>query len=73
MKKEKLILQKNINDVDFPSNIKEKLTNLNINTIKELWNITRKELKEKQFSDNEINQIQIQLQLNGIDLNKKIY
>lgn len=51
----------------------DKLKQKNIFIIKEVWRLTRKELKEKSFNDNEINEIIIRLQLRGLDLNKKKY
>lgn len=45
----------------------------NINTINDLWCLKRKDLKEMNFSSEQINHIIIKMQLNGIDLNKKKY
>ena len=53
--------------------LKEKLFSNKIKTIKELWQLKRKELKQLNFNDHEINDIIIALQLEGLDLNKKIY
>ena len=50
-----------------------KLNEVNINNIKDLWILKRKELKDLNFSDSEINHIRIKLQLCGLDLNKKTY
>jgi len=54
-------------------NIIEKLENKNVKTINDLWVLKRKELKDLDFNDKEINHIRIKLQLWGLDLNKKIY
>ena len=53
--------------------ITNKLKKNNIFLIKDLWYLKRKDLKALDFTDIEINEIIIKLQLNGIDLNKKIY
>lgn len=53
--------------------ITNKLKKNNIFLIKDLWYLKRKDLKTLDFTDIEINEIIIKLQLNGIDLNKKIY
>ena len=42
-------------------------------TINDLWCLKRKDLKDMNFSSEEINHIIIKMQLNGIDLNKKKY
>ena len=53
--------------------LKEKLSLSKIKTIKDLWQIKRKDLKNSTFTDQEINELIIALQLEGLDLNKKIY
>ncbi len=53
--------------------LKEKLSLSKIKTIKELWQLKRKDLKNLTFTDQEINELIIALQLEGLDLNKKIY
>ena len=50
-----------------------KLKNNNINFIKDVWVLKRKDLKNMNFTDKEIKSIIIALQLEGLDLNKKIY
>ena len=45
----------------------------NINTINDLWLLNRKELKNLSLTDKEIKSVIISLQLQGLDLNKKIY
>lgn len=41
--------------------------------IKEIWILKRKDLKDIVLTDKEIKSIVISLQLEGLDLNKKIY
>lgn len=53
--------------------LKEKLSLSKIKTIKDLWQLKRKYLKNLTFTDQEINELIIALQLEGLDLNKKIY
>ena len=48
------------------------MTNVDIK-IRDVWLLKRKDLKEKDFNDNEIKSIIIALELQGLDLNKKIY
>lgn len=50
-----------------------KLNNHKMIKIKDLWTLKRKNLKEFGLSDKEIKDIIIKLQLNSINLNKKIY
>ncbi len=61
---ENLKLSKSINKI---------LKSNNIIYIKDLWTLNRKKLKELGFKDKEIKDIIISLQLQGLDLNKKIY
>lgn len=53
--------------------LKEKLSLSKIKTIKDLWQLKRKDLKNLTFTDQEINELIIALQLERLDLNKKIY
>lgn len=53
--------------------LKEKLSLSKIKTIKDLWQLKRKDLKNSTFTDQEINELIIALQLERLDLNKKIY
>ena len=68
-----MILEKNIDELQLNYKMINKLKEHNIIIIKDLWKMKRKELKQLGFSDNEISQIIIKLQLNAIDLNKRIY
>lgn len=62
-----------IETLEIDTNIISKLHQNNIYNIKDLWNLKRKNLKELGLTDSEIKHITIKLQLNSIDLNKKIY
>lgn len=66
-------LAKAIDSLEIDSNIIQKLNQNNIFEVKDLWNLTRKNLKDLGLTDNEIKHITIKLQLHSIDLNKKIY
>lgn len=50
-----------------------KLKDNNIKIINDVWVLKRKQLKELGLTDKEIKSIIIALQLEGLDLNKKIY
>ena len=69
----KTYLELPIEKLDIKTSTIDKLKLHNILTIKDIWYLKRKNLKDFSLNDNEINQIIIQFQLNGIDLNKKIY
>lgn len=62
-----------IKELNLSSTLTEKLKSLNLNTINDIWLLKRKDLKEKGLTDSEIKNIIIELQLIGLDLNKKIY
>lgn len=66
-------LNDSINKLEVDDKILINLSNHQISSIKDLWSLNRKDLKKMSFSDEEINQLIIKLQLPGIDLNKKIY
>lgn len=66
-------LNQNIKELDLESNILDKLSNHNINTVKDLWKLKRSQLKDFDLNNEEVNQIIIKMQLYGIDLNKKVY
>ena len=68
-----MILEKNIEELQLNNKIINKLKEKNIMIIKDLWKMKRKELKQLGFSDSEISQIIIKLQLHAIDLNKREY
>lgn len=67
------ILNSDISILGLDDNILDKLRLNELNLVNELYCLGRKDLKTLKLSDNEINQIIIKLQLNGFDLNKKIY
>lgn len=66
-------IEDKINKLNLSNNIIDKLISKQIIFIKDIWNMKRKDLKELNFNDNDINAIIIALQLEGLDLNKKIY
>lgn len=68
-----MILEKNIEELQLNNKILNELKEHNILKIGDLWIMKRKELKQLGFSDNEISQIIIKLQLHAIDLNKRVY
>ena len=71
--KKKKILEMNIEELALNNSLTNLLKENNINTIEELWQLKRKDLKEMNVKDSDICQITIKLQLYGLDLNKKIY
>lgn len=60
-----------LDNLKLDKNLITKLKDNNINSIEELWNLNRKELKKLNFNYDEINSISIKLQLKGLNLNKK--
>lgn len=68
-----LSTEENITKLNLSSNLTKKLTSLNLKTIYDIWILKRKDLKEKGLNDSEIKSIIIALELEGLDLNKKIY
>lgn len=66
-------LEKKIDILKLPDDIFNKLKDNNILIVKDLWQLKRSELKKMNFQNEEINVIIIQLQLLGLDLNKKKY
>ena len=69
----KKILDKDISFLELGNDILLKLNNNNIISINDLWMINRMYLKEIGFNNDEIKKIVIQMQLHGIDLNKRVY
>lgn len=57
--------------LELDDKILKKLKKNNINSLEELWNLNIKNLKQLNFSYEEINSIAIKLQLKGLDLNKR--
>lgn len=70
---ESAFLNSSIYALKLNDEIYTKLINNDILTILNLWNLNRKQLKNMNFTDDEINQIIVRMQLHGFDLNKKIY
>ena len=66
-------IEKSIKELDIDNFIIDKLNQNNINYIKDLWNLKRKDLKKFGLTDQEIKHIIIKLQLHSMDLNKKVY
>lgn len=64
---------KSIDNLSLDKKIINKLKDLNINFIEELWQLKRIDLKNNNFNNDEINKIIISLQVIGLDLNKKKY
>lgn len=62
-----------INNLSLPKELILKLNENNIKYIEEVWVLKRSELKSRGFTNEEINNIIISLQLIGLDLNKKKY
>lgn len=69
----KNLFDKKIEEIDVDKTVYQKLKNNNICLIKDLWGLKRKDLKNYNLNDSEVNQIIIKMQLIGLDLNKKIY
>ena len=66
-------LEKSLSSLGLDKDIIVILEEKNINKIKDLWNLNRKDLKKFNFDDKQINHIIIKMQLSGLDLNHKIY
>ncbi len=62
-----------LDKINIDKTIIKKLNDNNIYLIKDLWKQKRKNLKQIGLNDKEIQHITIRLQLNSLDLNKKIY
>jgi len=66
-------IEDKIDTLKLSKNINKILKENNIIYIKDLWILNRKKLKEIGLIDKEIKDVIISLQLQGLDLNKKIY
>ena len=64
----KEILYKNVNEVIRDKSILSTLDEIGISNVGDLCNFSRMELNEKGVPNNQVNDIRIALQLNGIDL-----
>ncbi len=69
----KVNVEDKINKLGIDSSIVKVFNSNNIITINDLWKLKRKDLKDMNFTSEQINHIIIKMQLNGIDLNKKKY
>ena len=66
-------IEDKIDTLKLSKNINKILKENNIIYIKDLWILNRKKLKELGLIYKEIKEVIISLQLQGLDLNKKIY
>lgn len=66
-------LEDNIDILNLDNLLIKRLNNINIYKVEDLWNCKRNYLKENDFTNSDISQIKIKLQLIGLDLNKKKY
>ena len=66
-------LEKDISVLELNSSIEKFLRANEINYIKDIWVLKRKDLKNLGLKDSDINTIVVKLQLFGLDLNKKVY
>ena len=62
-----------LEDIKLTNDILNKMNKNNIRSIEDVWILKRTDLKQMGFSNEEINLIIIELELLGLDLNKKIY
>ena len=67
------MLNQNIVKLGLEFDLLQKLQSNKIYIVHDLWKLTRTDLKKFGLNDNEINQIVIKMQLQGIDLNRKVY
>ncbi len=63
----------NIETLNLDKDIELILKNNNVNSMNDIWKLKRKELKKIGLRDFQINHIIIKMQLNGLDLNEKMY
>ncbi len=68
-----LSLEDNIKKMNLSDKVTNKLLENNIKYIKDIWILKRKDLKKMNLTDKEIKSVIIALQLEGLDLGKKIY
>lgn len=62
-----------LEDLKLTNDILNKMNKNNIRSIEDVWILKRTDLKQMGFFNEEINLIIIELELLGLDLNKKIY
>ena len=68
-----LSIEDNISKLNISKSLAKKLEEKGKKVIGDIWILKRKDLKSLGFNDREIKSIIISLQLEGLDLNKKIY
>jgi DNA-directed RNA polymerase alpha subunit len=68
-----LNLEDSIKKMNLTDKVINKLQENNIKYIKDIWILKRKDLKKFNLTDKEIKSIIIALQLEGLDLGKKMY
>ena len=68
-----LSLEDSIKKMNLSDKVTNKLLDQDIKYIKDIWILKRKDLKKLNLTDKEIKSIIIALQLEGLDLGKKIY
>ena len=73
MKKNYIDINMNIDKLNFLSNTTKLLKANNIDTINKLAKIRKKNLKDMGFTNLQIKEMEVKLQLNGLDLNKNRY
>ncbi|MBQ9071619.1 MAG: hypothetical protein IJY25_00470 [Bacilli bacterium] len=66
-------LENNIDILNLDDIVTKRLKSISIYKVEDLWKCKRNYLKENDFTNNDISQIKIKLQLIGLDLNKKKY
>lgn len=66
-------LDKDISYLSLDDSITRLLIQNNLNFVRDIWILKRKDLKKYGLLDYQINSIIIKLQLNGLDINSKIY
>lgn len=64
---------KSLTNLEISNEIIKKLTNYNITTVNDLWQLKRNDLKQIGLTDKEVTHIIIKLQLHSMDLNRKTY
>ena len=68
-----LNLEDSIKKMNLSDKVTNKLLDQDIKYIKDIWILKRKDLKKLNLTDKEIKSIIIALQLEGLDLGKKMY
>lgn len=64
---------KSLTNLEISNEIIKKLTNYNITTVNDLWQLKRNDLKQIGLTDKEVTHIIIKLQLHSMNLNRKTY